>query len=662
MKYLMFLLAAVLELTAQPIHVMPMPASVTRGEGSLIIDQSFQIATTGPADPRLKTATDRFMSSLAKVTGMPLTSPSAPVLTVSCDHAGKPVQSLGEGESYKLIIDAKSAHIEAPTALGAMHGLETFLQLVEPGPQGYFVPALTIQDKPRYEWRGLHIDVSRHWMPMPIILRQLDAMAAVKLNVFHWHLTDDQGFRIESKRFPKLQEMGSDGNYYTQDQVKQVIAYARDRGIRVIPEFDMPGHATSWLVGYPELASTPGPYQIERRWGVFEPTIDPTKESTYQFLDGFIGEMAELFPDEYFHVGGDEVKAASWTTAEHILAFKKAHGMKNNDELQAYFNKRIQEIVKKHGKRMEGWDEILDPGLPKDIVIQSWRGQKSLAEAAQLGFQGILSSGYYLDHMETAAQLYSVDPAGAEAASLNDQDKARILGGEICMWNEYVSQEIIDGRIWPRAAAIAERLWSPATVTDVADMYRRLDLLDRRLRWFGIEERTQYQTMLERLAGDGPVQPLQTLADIVRPVPLGGRSRAHKYTQQTPLNRLVDTALPESRVAREFADAVAQSSWPAVRRYLMMWRDNDARLKPLLQRSSLLAELAPVSETASKLATIGLDALAYIEKHQAPPSVWTQQQDAFINGIATNRRPPAEVVIVIADPVRKLVELASEIR
>ncbi|HLJ48622.1 MAG TPA: family 20 glycosylhydrolase [Bryobacteraceae bacterium] len=662
MKYSMLLLAAAFELTAQPINVMPMPANVTRGEGSLVIDQAFQIETAGYADARLKAAADRFRGSLAKVTGMPLASGGNAVLTVRCDHAGKPVQSLGEDESYKLTVDTRGARIDAPTALGAMHGLETFLQLVEPGPHGYFVPAVTIEDKPRYEWRGLHIDVSRHWMPAPIILRQLDAMAAVKLNVFHWHLTDDQGFRIESKLFPKLQEMGSDGNYYTQEQVKQVVEYARDRGIRVIPEFDMPGHATSWLVGYPELASAPGPYRIERTWGVFEPTIDPTRESTYEFLDRFIGEMAALFPDEYFHIGGDEVKATSWNTSEHIVAFKKAHAMKDNHDLQSYFNKRVQEIVKKHGKRMEGWDEILASDLPKDIVIQSWRGQKSLAEAAQLGFQGILSSGYYLDHMESAAKHYMVDPSGDEAASLGEQEKSRILGGEVCMWNEYVSQEIIDGRIWPRTAAVAERLWSPATVTDITDMYRRLDLIDRRLRWAGIEERSQYQTMLERLAGTGPVWPLQVLADIVRPVSLDGRSHVHKYTQQTPLNRLVDTALPESRAARELADAIGRSSWPAVREYLVMWRDNDARLKPLLQRSSLLGELVPVSAAAARLAGIGLDALAYVEKHEKPPAGWTEQQRTFISGLTSNRRPPAEVVIMIADPVQKLVDLASASR
>ena len=186
---------------------------------------------------------------------------------IQCDARVEPVQQLGEDESYRLEITPQQARLTAPNPLGVLRGLETFLQLVEPGPKAFQVPVVDIEDHPRFPWRGLHLDVSRHWMPLEVVKRNLDGMAAVKLNVFHWHLSDDQGFRVESKRFPKLQELGSDGLYYTQDQVREVIAYARDRGIRVVPEFDMPGHTTSWLVGYPELASAPGPYQIERQMG-----------------------------------------------------------------------------------------------------------------------------------------------------------------------------------------------------------------------------------------------------------------------------------------------------------------------------------------------------------------------------------------------------------
>ena len=652
---------------AQQLNVVPAPANVVRGTGSLTIDQNFRIVFSGYNERRLHKAADRFLLvRLPRITGMPpLPFPppgKAVTLDIHCDHASKPVQAFGEDESYKLTVTTEGARLKAPNPLGILRGLETFLQLVAPSTQGYAVPAVTIEDKPRFPWRGLHIDVSRHWMPMPVILRQLDAMAAVKMNVFHWHLTDDQGFRIESKLYPKLQQMGSDGNFYSQDQVRQVTAYARDRGIRVVPEFDMPGHTTAWFVGMPQLASGPGPYKIERTFGVFAPTMDPTRESTYVFLDRFIGEMAALFPDDYFHIGGDEVSPDSeWKSNARIAAFEKQHGMKTNDDLQAYFNKRVQAIVKRHGKRMEGWDEILNPGLPKDIVIQSWRGVKSLSEAAKLGFQGILSAPYYLDHMEPAAAFYLADPLGGpDAAALTDEQKARILGGEVCSWDEYVTPENIDGRVWPRTAAAAERFWSPASVTDVADLYRRLDVLVERLEWAGLTRETNYRTMLQRLAGGDPIGPLATLASAVGPVNIDGRERTRKYTQQTPLNRLVDTALPENRTAREFAEAVDAMNRPLIRDYLTRWQANDAKLKPTLQKNALLEEIVPVSADVANLATAGLQALDYMDSGKPAPGNWVADRQALIRGITGNDRPASELRILIADPIGKLVDRAAQ--
>ncbi len=207
-------------------------------------------------------------------------------------------------------------------------------------------PAVHIEDHPRFPWRGLMMDVSRHWMPVDVVKRNLDAMAAVKLNVFHWHLSDDQGFRVESKRFPKLQELGSDGNFYTQDEIRQVVEYARARAIRVVPEFDIPGHTTSWFVGYPELASAPGPYKIERTWGIFQPTMNPAREETYQFLDAFIGEMAALFPDPYFHIGGDEVEETQWKQSASIQAFAREHQLAPAATCMATSTSACSKIVK----------------------------------------------------------------------------------------------------------------------------------------------------------------------------------------------------------------------------------------------------------------------------------------------------------------------------
>ncbi len=256
----------------RPLSLMPMPVSVQIKPGHLVIDSSFTVGISGHSDVRLQRAVDVFLDSLRRQTGMPpldmkVTDAAQAKLVVHSERANKDVQELGEDESYSLEISPAGAKLDAATPLGIMRGLQTFLQLVQITSNGFAASAIVIQDKPRFPWRGLMIDVCRHFIPLDVLKRNLDGMAAVKLNVFHWHLSDNQGFRVESKKFPKLQEMGSDGLFYTQDEVRDLIAYARDRGIRVVPEFDMPGHSTAWFVGYPELASGPGPYQDRTQVG-----------------------------------------------------------------------------------------------------------------------------------------------------------------------------------------------------------------------------------------------------------------------------------------------------------------------------------------------------------------------------------------------------------
>jgi hexosaminidase len=620
--------------TTQP-SLMPWPAKVEVGQGSLTIGPASRVSITGYSEPRLERAA-RWFGEIA--------TPGSPAaLIIECDRASEPVQQLAEDESYRLQVTSQQARLTAANPLGVLRGLETFRQLIVSTPDGLQAPAVDIQDHPRFPWRGLHLDVSRHWMPIEVVKRTLDGMAAVKLNVFHWHLSDDQGFRVESKRFPKLQQLGSDGLFYTQDQVREVIAYARDRGIRVVPEFDVPGHTTSWLVGYPELASVPGAYKIERQWGVFDPTMDPTRESTYQFLDDFLGEMAALFPDSIFHIGGDEVTGKQWASSAHIRTFMRKNRLKSTADLQAYFNRRLQKIVAKHGKRMEGWDEILDPDLPKDIVIQSWRGRKSLADAARHGFSGILSAGYYLDHMEPASTLYAVDPMDKDAASLSVEEKARILGGEVAMWGEFVSPENVDSRIWPRAAAVAERLWSPQEVKDVPSMYRRLDQVSGELDRLGLTHRASFVPMLERLAAGEPVGPLKTLAEVVEPATFGQRIRTHKYSQLTPLNRLVDAARPESDTAREFATIVDRMDRVQLRTWLNRWRDNNVPGEP-------------ASEVLRRVSGIGLEALDYLDRNERPSDAWLAQQRAFFE---TLKKPVGELRLAIAPSIERLVSAAG---
>jgi len=242
---------------------MPVPAKLQPGSGQWAVQQGFTISITGADDPRIRSAAQRFVDHISRATGIPLqflsAEPNKATVSIHCDRAGEKAQKLEEDESYVLDVTESGAKLSAPTPLGVIHGLQTLLQLVQTTSQGFAAPVVHIEDAPRFPWRGLLLDACRHWMPVEVVKRTLDGMEAVKMNVLHFHLSENQGFRVESKRFPKLEDMGSNGLYYTQDEIKELIAYARDRGIRIMPEFDMPGHSTAWFVGYPELASGPGP-------------------------------------------------------------------------------------------------------------------------------------------------------------------------------------------------------------------------------------------------------------------------------------------------------------------------------------------------------------------------------------------------------------------
>ncbi len=645
-----------------------MPASVQMGSGQLTIDRMFTVSVAGAHDDMVDRAIDRFKDQLTKQTAILLQKPVDPAhttLTVRAEHGSQKVLKVGDDESYDLVVNASGAQLTAPNPLGVLHGLETFLQLVSVTPNGFAVPIVTIHDQPRFVWRGTLIDVGRHFIPIDVMKRNIDGMAAVKMNVLHWHIYDNEGFRVESKRFPKLTGEGSDGRFYTQQEIRDFIAYAHDRGVRIMPEFEMPGHSRSMYVGYPELASGPGPYKMEP--GAPDAEMDPTREETYKFIDKFLEEMASLFPDEYVHIGGDEVGGKEWEANPKIQAFMREHGMKNKQDLQAYFNQRLQKIVSKHHKIMVGWDEVLHPDLPKSVVVQSWRGQESLASSARQGYRGMLSFGYYLDLMWPAARHYAVEPLSGDGATLNPDEKARILGGESCMWSEFVTPENIDSRIWPRNAAVAERLWSSATMEDPASMYARLNQVSWRLEFLGLTHRTSLRPALDRMSQGSDVAPLRTLADVVEPVKDYTRMENMKgpLDFRAPLNRLVDTARPESEQARNFRNAVQsylssnfkdQAAAAQIRTQLALWRDNDPRLHPLLERSFLMGELAPLSADLSSLGFAGLFALDYLEKGVPSPDSWRTQQLAAIDLAGA---PRGDLLLMVAPPIRQLVEASG---
>jgi hexosaminidase len=649
---------------ARLMPLMPAPWKAAAADGRLAITSGFSVAASGYTDARLESAMRRLVARVSRQTGIPISFSKATAanatLVIECGQRGPEYPTLGEDETYQLDVSAQGSTIKAVTVTGALRGMETFAQLIGPGADGFEAPAIHVDDKPRFPWRGLMLDVSRHWMPLEVVERNLDAMAAVKLNVFHWHLADDQGFRVESKRYPRLQELGSDGHFYTQDEVRRVIAYARGRGIRVVPEFDIPGHTTSWFVGYPELASAPGPYHIERSWGIFQPTMDPTREQIYTFLDGFFGEMTALFPDPYFHIGGDEVDDTQWKTSPSIQAFAREHNLPATEDLHGYFNQRVQALLKKYGKTMIGWDETLRPGLAPDTVIQSWRGQASLASAAKSGYRGILSFGYYLDHLRPASFHYAVDPLDGAGRELNGEQAARILGGEACMWSEYVSVETVDSRIWPRMAAMAERFWSPRETTDVRSMYARLEMVGRLLEWAGAQVRANQGRMLARMASGRPVEPLRFLADASESAIIDVRRSAHKYTSDIPLNRLVDVVQPESESIRRLdqaaANAASGSATPAelaeLRAAFTSWAENNIRLEPVAG-NALIEELKPLSKNLSTAGAIGMRALGYLKGGAEPPDGWIAQQSTTLGAMAS---PSAEVTLAAVRPVKALLD------
>jgi hexosaminidase len=650
--------------------LMPQPSQLTTSEGRLVITSPFSAVTDHFRDARLDSAIARSLGRIENRTGVsiprsPASDVTSAALVVSVDSAGEAIQSIAENEAYSLEVSASSAHIQAATVVGAMHGLATLEQLIQSDASGYFIPAVTIHDTPRFRWRGLMIDCGRHFIPVDVLTRTLDGMASVKLNVFHWHLSEDQGFRMESKAFPKLTEFGSDGLFYTQDEAREIVAYARDRGIRVVPEFDMPGHTTAWFVGYPDLASAPGPFQIERKFGVFDPVMDPTRESTYKFLDAFIAEMAAIFPDPFMHIGGDENNGVEWKANPRIQGFMREHNLKDTAALQSYFNQRLLKLLEKHGKHMIGWDEILTPDLPKDIMVQSWRGFDSLAAGARNGYNGILSAGYYLNLMSPAAAHYAIDPM-PENTDLSSEQQARILGGEACMWEEQTSALDIDSRIWPRAAAIAERLWSPRNVNDVDDMYRRLEVESLRLEGFGLTHISQESVSLRQLSGTRQIGPLRILASVLEPVPFEARAHQQHANQLTPLDLLVDALPPDPPSRHNFellthtylqnARAESQEQRELTAQF-NAWISTEPGILRLMGGSPLLAQSEPRAQQLAELGTVGLEAVSYLSSGLPAAAGWKAGRLAVLDEA---EKPQALVRFTVIKPLRDLVNAVPE--
>jgi len=649
-------------------NLMPMPSEISFGTGSLSLASTFAVETPGTHDARLEGAIARAVRRLDFAAG--LRHAGAGVvpgtkLVVKVTSPGEAVQSIDEDETYTLEVTSSGAEIDAATDVGAMHGLETLIQLVQPSGEGYAIPAVHIHDVPRFRWRGLMVDCGRHFEPVPVLKRTIDGMAAVKLNVFHWHLTEDQGFRIESKLYPKLTEKGSDGLFYTQQDARDIVAYARDRGIRVVPEFEMPGHSTAWLVAYPEMSSGTVPEGIRREFGVSNYAVDPTRDETYTFVDKFLGEMATIFPDAYVHIGGDESPAPDWKTNPKIVAFMKKNDLKDNEALQAYFNTRVLKTVMRLHKHMMGWDEVLTPGLPKDVVVQSWRGTESLVKGAKLGYQGVLSAPYYLDGMRPASVHYLADPLPSDADVTPEQRKL-ILGGEVTMWAEHLSERTIDSRIWPRTAAVAERFWSPENLRDVDDMYRRLEMVSIELEGLGLTHLQSDDAGLRELARTEQIDALRTFASAIEPVSFGERYQAQHTDQLTSLDRFVDAVRPDPPAKHWFEKLTKQflanpTGDTADRAQMDAWLTKLSASVPEVQRqmktSPRLNDAALRATQMLELTQTGRDALDYLSTGTKAPAGWKAKQ---LDRITEAQKPSAIVRFTFIAALTDLVKAVSE--
>ena len=652
-------------------NLMPVPRQLQIIDQRLAITETFRVSVTGHPDKRLYAEASRFIRRLSGKTGVfldrqgyigPDDTTSTAALLITVGRPGK--LDLYEDESYRLEVSATRIKLSAATDLGAIRGLETLLQLVAADSAGYYFPGLSVSDEPRFAWRGLLLDVALHFMPVDEIKRTLDGMAAVKLNVLHLHCCNDQGFRVESRVFPRLQQVASDGLYYTQQDIRDIIGYAGQRGIRIVPEFVVPAHTTAILTAYPELASVKRKYTLQRYFGVFDPVLDPTNEKVYVFLDKLFTEMAALFPDTYFHIGGDENTGKDWEQTPSIRAFMAARGMKTFMDLQTYFNQRIQPILRKNGKIMMGWDEILQPGVPKDIVIQSWRGNEAFYKSVRQGYRAILSYGYYIDLIQPASYHYQNDPI-PDSISLTAAETKNILGGEATMWSELVDPATVDSRIWPRTAAIAERLWSPRPVKDTDDMYRRLDIVSLQLEALGLRHESYKPVFLRRLAGGWETRPLEILVEVLEPLKIYERNQGDTmYSVFSPLTKLADVATPDQRVPRIFnrqvRDWIAHPSRELeaqILQQLTLWKDNDTALRKLLARSPVLQEAAPLSASLSALAAAGIEAMQHIHEHTQAGSDWLHRQLAIAEH-AKEQSGRCELQIV--GSIQQLINLAAQ--
>jgi len=682
---------------AQEPSLMPWPAGLTTTAGKLALAGSFQVSWQGYRDARLDNAVERLAADMRQRTGLDLRAPG-PALTIEIAAGAPPLPSLGERESYKLVVDDSGVKLVAEQPAGALRGLATLRQLIDAEGDGFALPKVVVQDAPRFAWRGLMLDVARHFVSIPTLKRQIDAMERVKLNVLHLHLSDNEAFRVESFRFPRLTRTSATGGHYTQAEIRDLVAYAASRGVRIVPEIDLPGHTGAILLAYPEYSASP--VNPADRIGLRSLAMDPTKPATYAFIKTLLTEMAALFPDAYFHVGGDEISAKAWADNPAIQAYMDKEGLKDRATLQRHFFHRVKAMLDELGKTTVGWEEVAEGEIDDRILVQAWRSSQATAHITAQHNRAIVSAGYYLDLLRPGVNQYAIDPVDVlatppdyphqvlgptPAAALTRQQQEAVIGAEASLWTEVVTDEMVDGRVWPRAALLAERFWSPATVRDPVSAQRRAIAVQEGLRRGGMADDAQRHRMSARLA-PADADAVETLASATAPIRNFGRLwelfatlRKGGPLRAPELNTLADVAAPDSIEAYRLAVRIdrfiagKRDEAAALKSELAVFRDNHARFVAASAGRPMLEKALPVSADVAALAQAGLDAIVLIESGTVPDRHWRRQTAALLkrqdeaeaasssipkslSGIA---QPPANLLIGIKPAIERLVRAAG---